>query len=176
MVKVKGFIDWLLQRSGQQAENTDLIESLQDELQGILRFIKNTHKDWGKQGTPLLKTLLLSEMEHPVYQQSAEALNTFKPEKKKHIVECYAQIERLHHQYKLHNELFEKFVQLYIKNGLPLTGIQYYDPSKKTAYQEVNAQYELVLQNSKSLEEQYKHTCLVIEQTLDQLVLKKTKA
>ncbi|MBN9287897.1 MAG: hypothetical protein BGO43_00115 [Gammaproteobacteria bacterium 39-13] len=172
MVNIANFgkllIDWLQEKKGQVKEKSPFVQSLEHELQKVVSFLDNLKTELA-QKQPLLKTLLLSEIECPIYKNGSAEVGKLKTELQKQFIQSFEMIEKFNLQCQRHNELFEKFVQTYIKNGLPLTGIKLYDPVKKTAYQEVNEQYNLLLENAQVLEADCKQTHTSIQNTLSYL-------
>lgn len=164
----KLFIDWFQQKKGSSKKENPFIQTLQTELQSVANFLNSMYTDLNE-NQPFLKTILLSEMECPIYKNSAAELGSLKMQTKKEFVQCFEAIDNFKQLCQNHNELFEKFVQIYIRNGLSLTGIKLYDPVKRPAYQEVNDQYQLVLQASQKLLSDCKQTNDFIQVTLNHL-------
>lgn len=162
----KKFISWVTSifAKGQKLD-PQLASDLQDELLNIKNFVQNLSQEVNAHH-PLLKTILVSKINLNIFKNNQDKIAALKSPLKETLENCDKQIQACVDSCTHHNEIFEKFVQIYIRNGLSLTGISNFDPQKMTAYKDVHSQYTLLMQSAKSLQDSCEIALDAINQTL----------
>jgi hypothetical protein len=140
-----------------------LAQALQDELFNVRSFIENLSRDVATTH-PLLKTIILSKVDVHLFKTNEDKINQLKPAFKSLVQSCDQQIQECVASCNRHNEIFEKFVQVYIRNGLSLTGISTFDPQKMSAYKEVIEQHTQLMQSTKRVQDSCKQALSAIDQ------------
>jgi hypothetical protein len=162
----KRFISWVTSLfAGGAKVDPQLAADLQEELLNIKNFVQNLSQDVNAYH-PLLKTIIVSKVNLNLFKNNQAKISALKSPIKETIEECDKQIQICADSCTHHNEVFEKFVQIYIRNGLSLTGISHFDPQKMTAYKDVHSQYTLLMQSAKSLKDNCASTLNAIDNTL----------
>lgn len=160
------FVSWVTSLFATGAKmDPQLAYELQEELLNIKNFVQNLEQDL-RANHPLLKTIIVSKINVDIFRNNEERINSLRSPLKEQLQACDQQLQNCINSCKQHNEIFEKFVQIYIRNGLSLTGISNFDPQKMTAYKDVHAQYTLLMQSAKALKDSTASALVAIELTL----------
>lgn len=146
----KKISSWFQDKLSASNEDKAVLKQYHAELSSALKTLNKLNQELS-QNRPILKTLSFSELELYVDDKHRHALIELKSKMKDEIIECYQLIDEFVAAGKTQNTNFEKFVSLYIRNGLSLTGISQYNPGKTNAYPEVNQQFDKLTQSSKSV-------------------------
>lgn len=146
----KKISSWFQEKLGSTNEDKAVLQQYHQELTHVLELLTKINQEL-TQNRPILKTLSFSDLEAYVDDKHRQALVMIKSKLKDDIIHCYQLIDEFIAFGKTQNSNFEKFVSVYIRNGLSLTGISQYNPGKTNAYPDVNTQFELLAQSSKSV-------------------------
>lgn len=141
---------------------------LQDELQNIQSFIKNLKTELSA-AQPFLKTIILSKINVNILKLQDQEIKKLKEPLKSKFLDCDQKMSQFFSQCEQYNQVFEKFVQIYIKNGLSLTGINQFDPQKMSAYKEVIEQYSYLMQSIKELQDRCRQALDALDVALREL-------
>lgn len=146
----KKLTNWFQEKLGASNEDKAVLQHYHRELLVVLDSLQKINQEL-TQNRPILKTLSFSDLETYVDEPHRHALVELKSKLKDDIIHCYQLINEFIASGKTQNTNFEKFVSVYIRNGLSLTGISQYNPGKTNAYPDVNSQFELLTQSSQSV-------------------------
>lgn len=144
----KKISSWFQNKLGSSNEDKATLQQYHAELTNALNSLIKINQALS-QNRPILKTLSFSDLELYIDDKHRHALVELKNKMKDDIILCYQLIDEFVASGKTQNANFEKFVSVYIRNGLSLTGISQYSPSKTNAYPDVNMQFEKLTHSSK---------------------------
>lgn len=146
----KKLSSWFQEKLGSTSEDKVLLQHYRTELTAALDSLSKINQEL-TQNRPILKTLSFSDLDCYVDDKHRHALIEIKSKLKDDITECYQLIDEFIASGKTQNTNFEKFVSVYIRSGLSLTGISQYNPGKANAYPEVNTQFNVLTESSQSV-------------------------
>lgn len=161
----KKLSSWFQEKLGASNEDKVALQQYHVELGNALSLLAKINQEL-TQNRPILKTLSFSDLEQFIDDKHRHALLEFKSKLKDDITHCYQLIDEFIASGKTQNTNFEKFVSIYIKNGLSLTGISQYHPGKSNAYPDVTKQFDLLAQSSKLVLETGLQATQALTQTL----------
>lgn len=164
----KKLSSWFQEKLGSTNEDKAVLQQYHQELTHALELLTKINQEL-TQNRPILKTLSFAELETFVDDEHRHALVELKSKMKDDIIQCYQMIDEFIASGKTQNTNFEKFVSVYIRNGLSLTGISQYNPGKTNAYPDVNTQFELLTQSSKAVLDNGLKSTQILAQTLKKI-------
>jgi|GEM_PF-6150658 len=164
----KKISSWFQGKLSSTNEDKAVLQQYHDELSHVLALLSKINQEL-TQNRPILKTLSFADLESFIDDKHRHALTELKSKLKDDIIQCYQLIDEFIAYGKTQNTNFEKFVSVYIRNGLSLTGISQYNPGKTNAYPDVNIQFELLSQSSKSVLDNGLKSTQTLAQTLKKI-------
>lgn len=156
---------WFQEKLGASSEDKVALQQYHAELSNALSLLTKINQEL-TQNRPILKTLSFADLEQFIDDKHRHALLELKSKLKDDITHCYQLIDEFIASGKTQNTNFEKFVSIYIKSGLSLTGISQYHPGKSNAYPDVNKQFDLLAQSSKLVLDNGLQSTQMLTQTL----------
>lgn len=164
----KKISNWFQEKLGSSSEDKAVLQQYHNELTQVLEQLTKINQELAH-NRPILKTLSFTDLETYVDDKHRHALVLLKSKLKDDIIQCYQLIDEFIAFGKTQNSNFEKFVSVYIRNGLSLTGISQYNPGKTNAYPDVNTQFELLTQSSQLVLDSGLKSTQVLAKTLKKI-------